>query len=521
MSPDHDTALENANLKDFILVERSPTRWFLLFIATFDLNPLDGVRILVKHLPEPSRRDLWNYQRYGTWVFEIQSSELDLIPMSVLTQRDDIFTAKPSVEKLKELMGGGCLFDGCEDGLVTTNGDTQLAVPWRRSLERIIANGPGREAKTLCPFCMGWELFERHEHLANAWTIDRYPVEVERTHREAINEKREQLGCERLLPGIQLSTLTFGVQRARPNHPARARVPVTKTPEPELSTHLFGWFKHAQERVLGDGCAICREKFQDGESIADLPSSGAFALKTALYWHRGRSHGNVVSIREAPKVFQNPISTSNVAEWHMFLEQDSRRRHTRRIARSQGLHGGLMGTDVALYRCWSLDSLALGAFGSCLHRSICYFKRSIPNVHFHRAEVSCSYLAAHREEQAVTFGIRDCPHSPLCTTSTPADVRDFRLDLSTDDAGPIVCPHGFRRGRMRNVVGTPLLETAGLVAVHLGVVGTGYSPHDFPLARDEAPGFRRVHEQPRTGPTRGSAVKTSCIVMEGRGSDLA
>lgn len=167
MTPTQKLALENANVKDFILVERSAAHWFLLFIAKFDVNPLDGVRILVKPLLEPTRQDLWKYQHYGTWMFEISNFDVEPGPMSVLVQQQDIFTLNPSVEKLRVLMGGECLYNGCQDGLVKTTVYTNTAVPWRRSLERIMANDAGLEPKTLCPFCMGWQLFERHEFLAN------------------------------------------------------------------------------------------------------------------------------------------------------------------------------------------------------------------------------------------------------------------------------------------------------------------------------------------------------------------
>lgn len=167
MTPSQKLALENANVKDFVLVERSPIHWFLLFIAKFDVNPLDGVRILVKPLLEPTRQDLWKYQHYGTWMFEIRNFDAEPGPMSVLIQQQDVFTLNPSVEKLRALMSGECLYDGCEDGLVKTTVYTNSAVPWRRSLERIMANDAGLEPKTLCPFCMGWQLFERHEYLAS------------------------------------------------------------------------------------------------------------------------------------------------------------------------------------------------------------------------------------------------------------------------------------------------------------------------------------------------------------------
>lgn len=159
--------LENARAKDFILVENPHREWRLLYICFFDTNPLHGLRWHVKRLYNPQRKDVFHYQQYGTWWFEIQPWGTESLPLSVLIDREDTITVKPSVEKLRGLLGGSCLYDGCNDGLVKTDWYTQVAVPWRRSTERVMARTAGVDAFTICPFCMGWELFERHEFLAN------------------------------------------------------------------------------------------------------------------------------------------------------------------------------------------------------------------------------------------------------------------------------------------------------------------------------------------------------------------
>lgn len=76
------------------------------------------------------------------------------------------------------------------------------------------------------------------------WNADRYPLAVTRQHVQAVIAKRDAMGYEWLLPGIQLSTLTFRSQTGPPTYSARGQRSASGSPA--LSTHLFGWFKHAK-----------------------------------------------------------------------------------------------------------------------------------------------------------------------------------------------------------------------------------------------------------------------------------
>lgn len=76
------------------------------------------------------------------------------------------------------------------------------------------------------------------------WNADRYPLAMTRQHAQAVNAKRDAMGYDWLLPGIQLSTLTFRLQTGPPNYSAGGQRSASGSPA--LSTHLFGWFEHAK-----------------------------------------------------------------------------------------------------------------------------------------------------------------------------------------------------------------------------------------------------------------------------------
>lgn len=142
-------------------------------------------------------------------------------------------------------------------------------------------------------------------------------------HMQVVNSKRAQLGYDPLPPGLELNTLlhppqaiegamampasdssddinmatgqavldaleTIGTSEASID---RLTPPLSgRLDRPSLSIHSFNWFKNARERVFMDICGICRERYQDGESIADLPCEHFFherCLRVCLRYQRG------------------------------------------------------------------------------------------------------------------------------------------------------------------------------------------------------------------------------------------
>lgn len=142
-------------------------------------------------------------------------------------------------------------------------------------------------------------------------------------HMQVVNSKRAQLGYDPLPPGLELNTLLYpqqaiehamampasdssedidmatgqavlnaletigtsedSIDRLAPPQPGQLDPPV-------LSTHSYNWFKNARERVFMDICGICRERYQDGESIADLSCEHFFherCMRVCLRYQRG------------------------------------------------------------------------------------------------------------------------------------------------------------------------------------------------------------------------------------------
>jgi len=77
-----------------------------------------------------------------------------------LSVRDEL-TLNPPIELLRaKFMEGKCLYQNCREGLVHKSVVTVNDVHFRETEARA-----GRGVWTLCPFCMGWELQQRHECL--------------------------------------------------------------------------------------------------------------------------------------------------------------------------------------------------------------------------------------------------------------------------------------------------------------------------------------------------------------------
>lgn len=142
-------------------------------------------------------------------------------------------------------------------------------------------------------------------------------------HMQVVNSKRAQLGYDPLPPGLELNTLlhpqqaiedamimpasdsgedinmatgqavfdalaTIGTSEDSMERPTPPRS--GQLDRPILSTHSYNWFKNAHERVFMDICGICRERYQDVESIADLSCEHFFherCMRVCLRYQRG------------------------------------------------------------------------------------------------------------------------------------------------------------------------------------------------------------------------------------------
>ncbi|KAK4616271.1 hypothetical protein CLAFUW4_10350 [Fulvia fulva] len=278
MTPEHKASLHDAREGDFILVEQQGGYWYLLCISAFRLDS-DDVRILIKSIQNPTKQDVWRYQQYGTWRFRLESWSRDAYDVRAVLRKTDTLTIRPNVEILKQKLGCACLYEHCTQGLIRITPTTQVDIRFRASGERTRAHRARQDLRSLCPFCMGQTLFDQHEHLATH--PDRYPMDVYAQHTLAINCKRQQLNYAPLLTDIDLGTMQpLDLAAPPPLNPALAwnlaasfqAKEVAKSKEPaRLSTHEFEWFKTANERVNNDVCGICREAYEEGELIADLP----------------------------------------------------------------------------------------------------------------------------------------------------------------------------------------------------------------------------------------------------------
>lgn len=71
---------------------------------------------------------------------------------------------------------------------------------------------------------------------------------------------------------IPLPVQSSHSSRHRSHWPGMRPRSVSHAPEAglRLSSHSFGWFQNARERVLNDVCGICQEDFIEDERIVDL-----------------------------------------------------------------------------------------------------------------------------------------------------------------------------------------------------------------------------------------------------------
>ncbi|EME39189.1 hypothetical protein DOTSEDRAFT_38420 [Dothistroma septosporum NZE10] len=313
MTPEHKASLHDARDGDFVLVEQEGGYWYLFCISAFKLD--DGeLRVLIKCIHNPTRKDVWKYQQYGTWRFRLESWSRDSYDVRAVLRKTDVLTLRPEVEVLKRKFGCGCLYEHCERGLVSMTPATQLDVHFRASADRMQAHRARREFKSICPFCMGQTLFDQHEHLATS--PNRYPVDVYAQHHFALNRSRQKLDYPPLDSDTNLATLELSSSAlAQPLNSALHRNLVahlkTKGTSPDdrpwaLSTHSYTWFRTAKERVINDVCAICREAYDEGDVIADLPC--------LHFFHEGcvrQAFGCKTGMAKCP-LCQSPVAQSKI-----------------------------------------------------------------------------------------------------------------------------------------------------------------------------------------------------------------